>query len=352
MLEEALKRILRFLASMKFAVGILFLLGVLSIGGTLIPQNLPKEFYLANYGELGNIIWTLGLDSAFSSWWYVTITILLCISLLFCVILRVKPIVSLYKSGGLKGASNKIGSWILHVGILLTILFFALGNVFAYQSHVYNVPGTVSSISEIELNIGIEEFDIILRDDDSVDTYKTSAKFFDSRTDMILAEGLIEVNHPMVVKGYQFSQASFGYAVDCKIKKDGEDMGSAVLFEDEFVSADKDRIFVKMRKLYPNVVEREDGLYNASQKLVNPMIEYDIYYLGTLVKQGMASPEEEILVREYSLTFSNARHYTYLDIRKDPFAMWTGVGTIMLVLGIFISFYGPSNINKNEEIED
>ena len=53
MLEEALKRILRFLASMKFAVGILFLLGVLSIGGTLIPQNLPKEFYLANYGELG-----------------------------------------------------------------------------------------------------------------------------------------------------------------------------------------------------------------------------------------------------------------------------------------------------------
>lgn len=349
-LEEVLKKIIGFLASMKFAVIILFLLGLLSIGGTLIPQDMPIEFYLANYGDLGNLIWNVGLHKTFSSWWYIAITILLCLSLLLCVILRIKPVIALYKAGGIKRASGKIGSWILHVGILLTILFFALGNIYAFQSSVYNVPGTTTNVPETGISVDIDEFDIILRADDSVETYKTVARFKDSDTGELIGEGPIEVNHPMVIRGYQFSQSSFGFAVDCEITKDGESIGKAVLFEGEFVSADKDKIFVQMTKLYPNVEEREDGLYNASQKLKNPMVEYNIYYSGVLVSKGMTYPGEEIIVREYGLSFNNPRHFTQLDIRRDPFAIWAGVGSMMLVLGIFISFYGPTD-NKNEDVE-
>ena len=345
LMEATMKKLIRFLISMKFAIAILFLLGILSIGGTLIAQNMPKEFYLANYGEFGNIIWMLGLHRTYTSWWYITIVILLCISLLLCVVFRFKPIIALFKKGGIKIASEKAGSWLLHTGILLTILFFSLGSIFAFQSSIYNVANTSTIPEGTGLNVEIKSFDIILRPDETVDTYKTYAKIYDEKTNELLSEGAIEVNHPLVVRGYQFSQASFGFAVDAQIKKDGKNIGEAVLFDDEYVVADEDKIYIQMNELYPNVEVRYDGLYNASQKLQNPMVEYTVYFLGRVVKQDIIAVETEFEIMDYKVTFTNARHFPILDIRKDPFAIWTGVGAIMLLLGIFVVFYGPKKEN-------
>lgn len=347
-MEALLKKLVNFLISIKFAISILFLLGLASIGGTLIAQNMPKEFYLANYGDFGNVIWFVGLHKTYTSWWYIGITILLCISLLLCVVVRIRPIILLYKKGGIKLASAKIGSWILHMGILVTILFFSLGNIFAFSSSVYNVPGTTTIAEGTGLKVDIESFDIILRSDESVETYRTKAKIYDENTDELLDEGLIEVNHPMTVRGYQFSQASFGFAVDAQIKKDGKEIGEAVLFESEYVAADEDKIYVQMTKLYPDVELREDGIYNASQKLQNPMVEYTAYYLGRAVKQDLVELNKDIEIMDYTIRFKDARHFPVLDIRKDSFAIWTGLGAMMLLAGIFIAFYGPRE-NKKEE---
>lgn len=326
---------------MRFAIFMLIVLGLLSIIGSLIPQNMPAEVYIERYGDRADLILSLGLDQVYTTWWFALATAFLCLSLLFCVVVKIKPIIQLHKKGGFRASSRKIGSWILHVGMLVTILFFALGNATAYQESIYNVPGSISQVPNRDMTIEIEEFEITLREDDTVSEYRTRAKVFQG--DELIEEGDILVNHPMIADGYQFSQASFGLAVDCQIYKQKESIGTAVLFEREFVAADNDILAVQMINLFPDVEEREDGLYNASKKLNNPYIQYSIYYAGNLVKQGMVESDSTVSVGNYDIEFTNPRHYTVLDIRKDDFAIFTGLGALLLMGGIVLVFFGPTD---------
>lgn len=340
-----LKKLLRKIASMPFAVFILILLGVLSIGGTVIPQGGRPEEYLSQYPTWGPWILKFGLDRIFSAWWYVLATALLCLSLLFCVILRIRSLRAALNQGFFKGM-RKLGSWLLHLGILLTILFFGLGYATAYQNQIYNVPGGVSKIPETNLAVAIDDFDVVLRPDDTVDRYESRIRVLKDQKEV--KSGAVLVNAPLTVEGYQISQASFGFATDVLIKKEGKDFGKGVLYDGEVVTADEDRIVIQLVRLYPDVAQKDDGLYSASKKLSNPYLDYRLYYGGMLVKSGVIPISETLTAGPYELSFANARHFTVLDIRKDVFAKFAGLSSLLVVVGIFMAFFGPEPLKEAE----
>ena len=93
-----MKKIIRIIKSMTFAVILLLILGASSIIGSLIPQNEPPSFYLEAYGEnRAGLIQSLSLDRVFSSIWFMALLSLLCISLLVCIIFRVHSLLGLWK---------------------------------------------------------------------------------------------------------------------------------------------------------------------------------------------------------------------------------------------------------------
>ena len=152
---------------MTFGVILLGLIILFSVAGSVIPQNNEIMYYVRNYPSYYQMILTLGLNRIFTSWYFVVIVILLCINLTLCSIVRFRRIneedlvdtalqgretVELdpesldkvrlelvrmrchtrqtgdrtvyYKNG-----FGRYGTFITHLGILFTVVFFALGMI-------------------------------------------------------------------------------------------------------------------------------------------------------------------------------------------------------------------------------
>ena len=70
---------------MSTAVGVLAILAVFSVVGTLIPQSRSPQFYDATYGPDGaDLIHLLGLDNVYSAWWFLAMAAFLVLSVSVC----------------------------------------------------------------------------------------------------------------------------------------------------------------------------------------------------------------------------------------------------------------------------
>ncbi len=83
-----------FFASLKLAIFIMLVLGILSmLGSTYIQQNKPFEWYLDQFGyEVGIWIWKLWLNDVFHSWYYILFIVLLAVNLIVCSIKRLPKV--------------------------------------------------------------------------------------------------------------------------------------------------------------------------------------------------------------------------------------------------------------------
>lgn len=107
------KKTWKFLTSMKFGMSLLLLIATLSILGTIIPQEYPLQFYETNYSKLAfELIYTFSLYKVYTSWWFITLIIILSVNLIFCSINRIKGLLNkIYKQANLEEEFHKIKDW-------------------------------------------------------------------------------------------------------------------------------------------------------------------------------------------------------------------------------------------------
>ena len=345
-----MKKIVTFLSSMKFAIASLLFLGIASVAGTLLPQGEAKAFYLERYGQtLGSVITTAGIDRTYTTLWYILSAGLLSISLLLCVVKNTGPLAALVKKQGMKRSLAPLGSWLLHAGMLILIVFFALSSALSFQGTIYNVPGTVTHVHGTDLSVAIHDYQIETREDGTVESYVSTVEILGS-DDGVLKEGEIRVNHPMTVDGYQFTQSSWGYAVDAAVKRDEDTIGTAVLFHQEYVSADSGKFFIELVDFYPDYIMTELGPRSASMAMNDPRALYRIYYREAIADMGYASMGEPIRIEEYTVTLDNPRMYTLLAVRRDPYKAGVAVGASLLIAGIMVILFSPPGHIKEEKI--
>jgi len=122
--------ILYYLASLRFALGVVFLIALACITGTLIPQGSQVEQYLERHpGGQGwiKVADTLGFTHVFYSWWFIALLFLLATSLVVCTQRRFMTMIQTTGAVRVRVA----GSFISHVSLLL---IFAGGVVRAVWS--------------------------------------------------------------------------------------------------------------------------------------------------------------------------------------------------------------------------
>ncbi|WNC17205.1 cytochrome c biogenesis protein ResB [Brevibacillus brevis] len=104
--KTIIDRVWNWFSSVKIAIGIILVILIASAVGTVFPQQqyipvpVPTEadvarFYTETYGTLGTIYYELGFHNLYSSWWFVTLLVMLGTSLVICSLDRVVP---LYKA--------------------------------------------------------------------------------------------------------------------------------------------------------------------------------------------------------------------------------------------------------------
>ena len=371
------KKILKFLCSMQFALGILGIFVLVCVAGSVIPQKEIAAVYENAYPGWSGILLSLGLDDVFHSWWFILLTLLLCGNLLGCNLIHIAPILKKLKAGpqplpggeegmacaadpeklmkemgfskwekteaGFYAIRNKIGfwgAWLTHLGILIIILGFALGQMFTVEYAVFGVPGQEKPIADTGLTLRIDDFSVELREDDTVEQYTASLTLKNAATGESWS-GETSVNHPWDAGGLRFYQNSTGWAADMAIYEGEDLLQTDTLCTGEYRAVEgRPELLVMLRAFYPDYVQDENGMpATASGRIVDPGYLYSLYYNGELLGMNVLRAGEKITVSDYSILFANPRSYTLIQIKRDPFTWLAGVGGIVLLLALFVAFY-------------
>lgn len=378
---KLLKKISAFLFSMKFAMVILCLFVLVCIAGSVIPQGEIRAVYESAYPGWSGLIVDTGLDDVFHSWWFVTLTLILCINLLGCNLIHFPGILRQMKAVGkmlprdedyplltgqpaallqemnfhrpeeitLDGTSythavrNRIGywgAWLTHLGILIIIVGFSLGQMFTVKYTVYGVPGEESMIGDTAYNLKIDDFSILLRDDDTVEQYLATLTLTDTRTGKSWT-GQSSVNHPWEAEGLKLYQNSTGWAADLVVFKGDDVVQVSTLCAGEYRPVEgQEDLLVMLRAFYPDYIADTDGMpATASDRMENPGYLYVLYYKGEVLGMNVLLADEKITVSDYTMIFSNPRSYTLIQIKRDPFTWLAGIGGGVLLAALFVAFY-------------
>ena len=383
-----LKKIWKFLSSMKFAVILLLVLAAACTGGSFIVQNQSFAWYEMHYSQrAASAITLFGLDDVFHSWWFVLITVFLCLNLLLCNVLRLPSLVRRFKnkpSGDeltrragkttallnreqtekafasmgfakpqelhaddgrtcLYAAKNRIGiwgAWVCHLGILLLILGFGLGQMTKKEYTVYGVPGESKQIGDTDYILTIDDFRIDLRDDDTVEQY-TADLTVHSAEDGTSRSGSTSVNHPCSMYGMKFYQNSTGWAATVTILKDDEQIQQEVVCAGDYLSVkDKDGLVILFSAFFPDYVyDEQRGPMTLSSSVNNPGYLYRAYYQDQVIGMNVLTGGDVITIDEYTVVFSDPQSYTLIQIRKDSFTFLALLGGLVVMIGLLLAFY-------------
>lgn len=372
---------------MKFALLLLGILVIVCTAGSVIPQGQAESVYLSSYSEgVGKLILALQLDDVFHCTWFVILTIVLCLNLLGCNLTHFPKLMkrtregftperflvhtrgeALLESGDpetlfakcgfrnlqeseirtgekyLYGVKNKPGiwgAWLTHLGMLIVIVGFGLGQMLQLQYVVYGVPGQTKTIGDTQYDLTIDDFVIGLREDDTVDQYTATLTVTDHTTGETHS-GETSVNNPLSLFGMKFYQNSTGWAADVQVYKDEELVQEEVICAGENLKiADKEGLTVWFSAFYPDYIEGPDGApATMSGRLNNPAYLYRLTYQNNILGMNILKGKEVITVDAYTIVFANPQSYTLIQIKKDPFTKLTAVGALLIMFALLLAFY-------------
>jgi cytochrome c biogenesis protein len=265
-----------FFCSLKLTMFLLISLAVISIIGTVIPQGIPPEEYLAQISPAKIKLYkALGFFDMYHSWWFILLLYLLTINLIACSVKRLphiwkivtQPVTVL--SGSLEQSLANVstirivdepvavkerivsflsaefaapvvtetdGVWHLfaqktpwcrlsvyfvHLSVIIIFIGAMVGSIFGYKGFVNILEGeTVSSVmlrSEKELNLGfslrLEQFSVAKYASGAPKEFKSILTVLENGQPVPDYTNVrVIVNDPLTYKGITFYQSSYGNA--------------------------------------------------------------------------------------------------------------------------------------------
>ena len=375
-----MKKIGRFLSSMGFAVTLLILLAAACALSSLVEQGLPQETYAARYGEgTASLILALQVNDAYHSIWFIALSGFLCLNLILCSVIRFPFFLNRYrrendqaamlKSAGdlgetetgnpesvftalhmgtpektvtedgreaLIAGKNRFGlwgAWICHLGILLLIAGFALGQMTLKENVVWGIPGETKELPETGLRVTIDDFRTEMREDGSVEQYVTELTVTDPASGKT-EKASVSVNHPAAFGGFRLYQNNTGPALEAVVTQNGEEIQRKTLLPgqtmEESVLGLKDQpeyafYFAGIRTL------REEGQEDQT------VCYLDLYHEGALLHNSYIIGEKTVTLGSDEVTFS-PKTFTLLVARQDRFAPLALAGGLITMLGLLLAF--------------
>ena len=389
-----MKKTLRAVFSMRTALILLGILVIACVAGSVIPQGEEAAWYMSAYSrQAAGAILALGLDDVFHCPWFIALAVFLCLNLLGCNLVRFPQLFRQFKEGftperflkahgkgepltacvdpealfaacgfrnvhktvvqaadgaqtdtpciyAVKNRAGIWGAWVCHLGMLIVILGFGLGQMLQVQYAVYGVPGQTKQVGDTDYTLTIDDFTVELREDDTVEQYTAAVTMTDTRTGETQS-GETSVNPPATLFGMRCYQNSTGWAADIQVYKDEELIQEKVLCAGETMDIeDAEGLSLAFSAFYPDYEQGPDGMpRTASGKLNNPGYLYRLFYQGEMLGMNVLMEKEAITVDAYTIIFTDPQSYTLIQIKRDPFTWLAGIGAALVMAGLFLAFY-------------
>ncbi len=309
-----MKRIFKFLSSIKLAIILLIILAAASILGTLIPQGRSLEEYTARYGMLSGALIKLQLTTLYHSVWYLALLFFFALNIIVCTLTRLsaklnrasrpkveseaKALQALKNKDRIKrnaplqaaqaetvarlkasrykirtsAAGNRVsllarkriagifGSDVVHVGLLVILAGGVISGLTSVRQNLEMREGQVVSIPATDFSLRLDKFTTLYYPDGSVKTWISDLTVLEG--DRTVLTRKVEVNRPLNYKGFNFYQTSYGYnwdspAVEIGAKKKSDPAYAKkvkVKVGERALLDDKDQLTVSVVRFLPDFV--------------------------------------------------------------------------------------------------
>lgn len=375
-----LKKFTDFLTSLKFCIILFLIIAVYSIIGTVIPQGMDLEFYLHQYKTFGSLMVFLQFDHVYSSIIYIGIVFVFIINLVGCT-LKILPVqlkrmkstyvpvsgkksTNLYESGmnienvkdvlkkkqfkiidgsdgtyAVKHRIGYIGSSITHLGIVVIILGAVIGNMFVQEGFINLVPGETVEFDEHNFSLKLNDFYIDFREDGSIGQYYSELTVHEDG--QAPEEEKIWVNNPLNINGMYFYQSNYGWASNMQIKdKDGTVLQESTLKDNPHTFYEPENLTIFLYGYFPDFsMDRSGNPITLSQEVKNPAYAVVLYNEESFVDSFIVPAGDPIVYHDITIEFVDSVLYTGLQYRQDFGYYYVLIGSIILTLGILLSFY-------------
>ncbi len=389
-MKKTLKKIYAFLISMKFAIILLFLVALFCMLGSFITQRnaLPisteseadvMAYYTKQYGERGGaLIYSLHLDDVFHSWWFITLVAVLCLSVLLCNVSRIRSLIRRTRDAAkiehalsetptvsTSGVSdpkqvfrrlhffrptettvdrkeaifayrNRLGywgAWVCHLGIVLIVLGYALGQMTIYTDAVYGVPGDTLPVGDTPYSVTIDDFRIDRNEAGFIEQYTSSLTLRDENGKV--QSGTASVNHPANLLGFKFYQHATGQVIRVTLHQYDTYTEPKTLLNTETdlaeVGTEISLQSIPDMVLVVDAIDSTNGVYHLTRYIKGEVAPW---------QYDTVKPGEEISFAPfpYTLVFSEPVD-TLLRVKKDSFSWLVLIGAILTSLGLFFALY-------------
>lgn len=326
----------KFFTSITLAIVLIALIALLSLIGTLIPQEtFTREVdYITRYGFDGyTVLKKLQLTNIFGSWYFLFLMALFTLNLSACTQKRLKASWRYWKlsinaipSEGLKkfehsrtlwgavsgdapeqiekllrrhgycvrweGAQLLAEKWrwerfgidLFHMSLLVVIFGGLLTMLLGYRTFEIAHQGDMIKIPGANFAVRVNKF--------WSENYKNSERVMDWHSELTVLENnreiltkTIEVNAPLRYQGYNFYQSAFGtdWQGAARVtlhmaRADGTELGEFVGSVNDGFEVPQEQIFVKIGAFLPDFALTENLIaYSRTQRLENPAVFIEIY---------------------------------------------------------------------------
>lgn len=373
------------------------------VGTVVLQNGTPQEYTRLYGQALYNIIKVFSFDDMYHAWWFLGLITLLCLNIIVCSIERLsstwkiifpkkvkfnaarfskqKNLESFTSSKELSSITSecetflsqtvgkikkentesgttlyaekrrwsRIGVYVVHSSILLLLIGALIGSLFGFKAHLNLDEGETSDTAfivkkrtpvQLGFSIRCNDFDVKFYDTGAPEEFKSNLTIIENGRESFSKD--ILVNHPLRYKGINIFQSSYGTASPDSVTLDiirlsDSSVTKKSLKIGEQIQLPEDRSSFKLEGLLPQFEFRG---HNLGQTFIGTILKKD----GTNIQVGLPirfPSFDKMRKGKFAFVVSNfeQKHYTGLQITKDPGIWYVYSGFILLIIGCWITFF-------------
>lgn len=396
-MKKTYKILSNLLSDLKFAILILLIIAGFSVFGTIIEQNQSLEFYKQNYPENRSFLNLLNwktieffiLDDVYKSWWYLSLLIILGISLITCSFRQQLPMLKISKNWkflnrkqqlkdvdlkiklkkvdfadivhlfnketynifqqknsvySYKGIVGRIAPIFVHISIIQIFIGALFGALFGYGGqemipktesfHIQNIinAGYFSTIP-ITTNLRVNNFWIDYTKKESINQYYSDISIINNKGEEVRRK-IISVNNPLHYKGITLYQSDWDVV---GIRGVVEETGEKLQYQAKRIKTDSGNRWMSKIRFNKEFDSNRNVLIKDLKKEVSLYDEK-----GGYLKKIEAG--DDLGFKGKKVVFGEILPATGIDIKSDPGIPFVYLGFVLLIVSTLLSFVSYSKV--------
>lgn len=254
-----------------------------------------------------------------------------------------------------RGRISRFGPMITHASIIVIVIGGIIVSMTEFKGNIRLPEGGVVDVPNSDFKVQAEDFRVeFYPNSETPKDYVTKLSVIDKGETVLTKD--VRVNHPLKYKGIKFLQSDYGFVntLGIKINKkvsgtsEAQSLGEFKIDEGQTIDVSGTDLKVTLRSYVPDfVIDEEGNVNNRSSEPRNPAILLELTDGKSLKERmwlflkfpGFQSSKQSDYMMEFMSIYPPMKYYTGLQVRRNPGIEIVWIGSLMIICGLFLSFY-------------